>query len=286
MIDFKKLVTAGVHFGHSVSRWSPKMKPYIWGQKNQVHLIDVSKTAHQLEKAAKFLEGVTAEGKTILWVGTKKPAQAIIQQAGAELGQPFVYHRWIGGTLSNKDQVRKSVTKLMHLEDVIEKTEKSSPEKAAFYTKKEINVFQKSVDRLKKNVGGISTLTWPVGAVVLIDVRKERSALREANRMGIPVVALVDTNCDPEMVDYVIPGNDDAPRAIEVIVDYLKAGAAKGLQAAQNKKAEEKAEAVKARAAKDASVKAAGKDTSAKVAAKAPKAEEVAEIAAEAEDVE
>lgn len=272
MVDFKRLVTAGVHFGHSVSRWCPKMKPYIWGQKNQVHLIDVSKTAQQLERASKFLEQVAAEGKTILWVGTKKPAQAIITQAGLELGQPYVSHRWIGGTLSNNAQVKKSVTKLLHLEDVIEKSERVNPEKAGFYTKKEINVFQKLVDRLKKNVGGISNLAWPVGAVVLVDVRKERSALREAARMNIPVVALVDTNCDPEMVDYVIPGNDDAPRAIEVIIEYLKAGAVKGVEAGKTKKAEERAEVekerAKARAVKEAAQKEAGVDTSAKVAAK------------------
>ena len=192
------------------------MDPYIWGSKNNVSLIDVSKTAYQLEKAAKFLESIAAEGKTILWVGTKKPAQDVISSVATALNMPSVTHRWIGGTLSNYSQVTKSRTKLLHYEDVLAKAEKYP-----FYTKKEFNVIQKAVERLKKNVGGIRSLTWPVAAIVLVDILKERSALKEAARMGVPVVALVDTNADPSLVDYVIPGNDDAPRAIKLVVDYL-----------------------------------------------------------------
>lgn len=231
MIDFRSLIKAGVHFGHQTSRWSPKMAAYIWGHKNNVHLIDVSKTAHQLEKAAKFLESVAAEGKTILFVGTKKAAQEVVATAATNLNMPYVSHRWIGGTLSNYYQVKKSVTKLMHLEDVITKTERSS----SFYTKKEMGVFQKMVDRLRKNVGGISNVTWPLGAIVLVDVRKESSALREAAAVGVPVVALVDTNGDPSLVDYVIPGNDDAPRAIKVIIDYLAQAVERGKEIAATK---------------------------------------------------
>ena len=227
-VDFEALVKAGVHFGHQTARWHPKMAPYIWGYKSNVHLIDVSKTAAQLEKASKFLEGVVAEGKSILWIGTKKPAQEIIQSVATGLNMPYVNHRWIGGTLSNYGQVKKSITKLLHYEDIIAKSEKYP-----HYTKKEFNVFQKMVNRLEKNVGGIRTLQWPVGAVVLVDVTKERSALREAVAVGVPVVALVDTNGDPSLVDYVIPANDDAPRAIKVVIDYLVAAAQKGKEAAK-----------------------------------------------------
>jgi len=234
MIDFKSLVKAGVHFGHQTARWCPKMAPYIWGFKNNVHLIDVSKTAVQLEKASKFLEGVAAEGKQILWVGTKKPAQKIIAEVAQQLNSPYVDQRWVGGTLSNFGQVKKSVTKLLHLEDVIVKSEKNP-----YYTKKELNTYKKMVDRLKKNIGGIKALNWPIGAIVLIDVRKEQSALKEAAALGIPVVALVDTNGDPSLVDYVIPGNDDVPRAIKIIVDYLGQAVATGLKAGAERSAQE-----------------------------------------------
>lgn len=227
-VDFKELVKAGVHFGHQTSRWCPKMAPYIWGYKNNVHLIDVSKTAYQLEQAAKFLEGIAAEGKSILWVGTKKPAQAIMQAVATKLEMPFVNHRWVGGTLSNRPQVRKSVTKLLHYEDILSKSEKFP-----LYTKKEFNVFQKIAGRLEKNVGGIRNLHWPLGALVVVDVSKERSAIKEAASVGVPVVAIVDTNGDPSMVNYVIPGNDDAPRAIKVVIDYLSEAVEAGIASAK-----------------------------------------------------
>jgi small subunit ribosomal protein S2 len=227
MIDFRKLVEAGVHFGHQRSRKCPKMDPFVWGVKNDTLLIDVSKTAFCLEKAAQFLENAAAEGKTILWVGTKKPAQEIIHTVAVRLKMPYVNHRWVGGTLSNYGQVKKSITKMLHLEDVVAKSEQYP-----HYTKKELNLFQKQIARLQKNVGGIRSLTWPVGALILVDVTKERSALKEAVAMGVPVVALVDTNADPSLVDYVIPANDDAPRSIKLIVDYLAEAVARGKERA------------------------------------------------------
>ena len=230
MIDFQKLVKAGVHFGHQTSRWNPKMAPYIWGFKNKVHLIDVSKTAYQLEKAALFLESVASEGKTVLWVGSKKSAQEAIERIGKETGMPYVKNRWIGGTLSNFGQVKKAVTKLLHYEDILSKTEQFP-----HYTKKEFNVFKKTAERLEKSVGGIRTLKWPVGAIVIIDVGKECSALKEANVMGIPVVALVDTNCDPSLVDFVIPGNDDAVPPIDLIGQHLADAVNRGKLAAKNR---------------------------------------------------
>ncbi len=222
MIDLKSLVKAGVHFGHQSSRWCPRMAGYIWGQKNGVHLIDISKTAIQLERAAKFLENTIKEGKTVLWIGTKKPAQLTVREAADVAGMPFVTHRWIGGTLTNRSQVQKSVTKFLHLGDVLKKTDR------VHYTKKELNSFQKRVDRLEKNIGGIVKMKWPVGALVVVDVRKEQSAVKEARSMNIPVVALVDTNSDPLGIDYVIPANDDAPRSIKILVDYLAQAALRG----------------------------------------------------------
>lgn len=267
MIDFKELVKCGVHFGHQKSRWCPLMAPYIWGHKNRIHLINISKTAQQLEKASRFLKGVAEKGQTILWVGTKKPAQEVIKDTAKRVGMPSVSHRWIGGTLSNHAQVKKSITKLLHYEDVIGRASK-----ADHYTKKELNMFQKLVDRLEKNIGGIRNLSYPIGAVVIVDVRKERSALKEAHRMGIPVVALVDTNSDPSMVDYVIPGNDDAPRAINLIVNYLGDSAEDGVKIAKKKKEEER----ERRKAEAAAKLAESKRKAVAAAAAAPKKAEKA----------
>jgi len=235
-MDFRKLVKVGAHFGHIKSRFNPKMQPYIWGIKNNVHLIDVSKTAVLIEQAASFLKSVAAEGKPVLWIGTKKAAKDVIKSVSKNLDMPYVSHRWIGGTLSNFSQVKKSVTKLLHYEDVLAKSEKFP-----HYTKKELNVISKLVDRLKNNIGGIRGLKWPIGAVVLVDVYKEMSALKEAATVGIPVVALVDTNGDPSLVDYVIPANDDSSRSIELIVNYLAESVQEGKQVAQKAQAAKKA---------------------------------------------
>lgn len=233
MIELKKLIAVGAHFGHQTSRWCPKMERYIWGQKNSVHLIDVSKTAQEMEKAAQFLKDVAAQGKNILWIGTKKAAQDAMRSSAIDLNMPYVTHRWVGGTLSNYTQVRKSVTKLLHFEDIINKSDKFP-----HYTKKELNVFGKIVDRLKKNVGGIKNLAWPLGAIVVVDVTKERSAIKEAATMGIPVVAIVDTNGDPSNIDFVIPANDDAPRVVKLIIEYLSGSVAQGKELAKQKSAE------------------------------------------------
>lgn len=223
MIEFRDLIQAGLHFGHQKSRWCPKMAPYIWGHRNGVHLIDVSKIAFNLEKASKFLEEVAARGETILWVGTKKSAKSMIESIGQNLNMPYVSHRWVGGTITNFYQVKKAVTKYLHLQDIVSKADETS------YTKKECVMFQKSADRLKKTVGGLIDLKMPVGAIVLIDVKKETTALLESVAAGVPVVALVDSNASPDGVDFVIPGNDDSPKAIKFVLDYLAAGAARGI---------------------------------------------------------
>lgn len=215
MIDLKKLIEAGVHFGHQTWRWCPKMKPYIWGSKNSIHLIDVSKTAVQMEKAAQALEQIAAEGKPILWVGTKKAAQKPVLDVAQRLQCPYVTHRWIGGTLTNFPQVKKSVTKLLHYEDILSKANEH------FYTKKELGLLQKMAERHRKNVGGITKLTWPIGAVVVVDVKKEHTAVKEAVAAGVPVIGIVDTNSDPSLIQYVIPANDDIVRSINIILGYL-----------------------------------------------------------------
>jgi len=245
----QNLINAGVHFGHPTTRWNPKMSIYIWGQKDNIHLINVLKTAIQLEKAMKFLEQVTAEGKPILWVGTKKPAQNIVKSTAESFSHPYVTHRWIGGTLNNFSQVKKSVTKLLHLEDVLEKSEELD------YTKKELSKFQKLVEKLKKNVGGITKLTLPIGALVVVDARKEQAAIKEAAREGIPVVGIVDTNTDPSLVDYVIPANDDSAKSIKVIFEKLADAVAKGQEKAKELKAKQEEEKKKAQAEKAKSKK-------------------------------
>lgn len=229
MVDLKLLIKNGVQWGHQTPRWNPKMRRFIWGIKGGVHLINVEETAKGLDRAGKFLEDIAAQGKQILWVGTKNSASDAIQAAAEQSGSPYVRNRWIGGTLTNFSQVKKSVTKLLHHEDIISKIDKYN------YTKKECGVFQKIIDRLESNVGGIRNLVWPVGALVVVDVKKEAVAIKEAKAMGVPVVALVDTNSDPSGIDFVIPGNDDVARAVKVVVDELAVAAARGAARADKK---------------------------------------------------
>lgn len=222
MIELKTLVEAGVHFGHQKTKWCPKMKPFIWGHRKGIHIIDVSKTANALTKAGKFLESLAESNKQILWVGTKPAAKEIVQAAAVGLNDPYISNRWVGGMLTNYSQVKKSVTKFLHYQDILTRA-------AEFpYTKKELNIIQKSVERLRSTIGGIVKLSWPVGAIVVIDVKREATAIKEAMQAGIPVVALVDTNCDPSGIQYIIPGNDDSPKSIKVIVDYLAQSIAEG----------------------------------------------------------
>jgi small subunit ribosomal protein S2 len=225
MIDLLLLIKNGVQFGHQTSRWCPKMAPYIWGFKNGIHLIDVSKTAHQLELAAQFLKGIAAQGRSILFVGTKKAAQGSVKKVAQELKLPYVAHRWVGGTFTNYRQVRKAIAKMIDSEEVLKRTDSIN------YTKKELNLLKKRTMRLENIVGGIRDLSWPVGAVVVVDVKKENVVIKEARASGIPIVALVDTNCDPSFIDYVIPANDDAPRSVEVLLDYLQNAIAEGQKA-------------------------------------------------------
>jgi len=229
MIDLKQLIDAGVHFGHKTSRWSPKMAGYIWGSRNGVHLIDVSKTAYLLQRAGERLFEIAKNGGQILLVGTKKSASAIVKKAALELTMPCVVDRWIGGTLTNSEQVKKAVTRLLHLRDVMSKSD-------LHVGKKELSMLTKEVARLERNVGGIIDLSYPPAAMVIVDAKKELSAIREASYIGIPVIGLVDTNTNPEGVTHVIPGNDDSPRAVACIVTYLSEQIAKGVAEYQKNK--------------------------------------------------
>ncbi len=272
MVDIKELLKAGIHFGHRTSRWSPKMKPYIWGAKNKIHLLDISKTAFFLDRATKFLTQVAGKGGSVLWVGTKRAARIAIEATANKLDHPYVIHRWIGGTLSNFSQVKKAMTRLLHLRDIIAKAEKDG----SHYTKKELSMLTKELARLEKNVGGILNLSYPPAAVVVVDALKERAGVHEALRLGIPVVAMVDTNTDPSNINFVIPSNDDAPRSIECILGHLSAAVESGnKEFAKRKEAEKEAAAAKKTEA-DAKAKEATKPVEAKAIEKkaaAPKAE-------------
>lgn len=213
-LDLRQMLKAGVHFGHRTSRWSPKMRPFIWGARNKVHLFDVSKTAFLLERAGSFLKDLASNGKNFLWVGTKRAAQDTIKKAATDLNMQYCVHRWIGGTLSNYDEVKKAVRRYLHLKDVIKKP-------LIHYKKKELVALHKEIERLEKNIGGIVGLDFPPAAVILVDAKKEATAVKEAARLGIPVIALVDTNTDPEGISHIIPANDDSPRSIEFVVNYL-----------------------------------------------------------------
>ncbi len=223
-IDLKKMLEAGVHFGHRTSRWSPKMKPFIWGAKNKIHLIDVSKTALLLERAGKFIKEITSIGGKVLFVGTKKAAQDIVLRVATETGMPFVIKRWVGGTLSNYEQVRKAVTRLLHMRDIVQKS-------TTHYKKKELSMIQKEIARLEKNVGGIINFDYPPAALIVVDAKKEVSAINEAMRMGIPVIALIDTNTDPIGITHIIPGNDDSPKAINFIMQHIESYVKEGVAA-------------------------------------------------------
>lgn len=260
-IDLQSMLKAGMHFGHKTSRWSPKMRPFIWGAKNKIHLIDISKTALLLERTGAVLKELAGQGGQFLFVGTKKPAQALIKSTAANLSMPYVINRWVGGTLSNFDQVKKAITRLLYLRDVMKKP-------SALYKKKELAMIQKDIARLEKNIGGIIDLEYPPAAVIIVDAKKERSAVKEAARLGIPVIAMVDTNTDPDGITLVIPSNDDSPKAISFVLSYLEECIKAGTELyAQNKKAELEAKRAAAEEAAKARKASAEKAVSSKVAA-------------------
>lgn len=237
-VDIKALLEAGVHFGHKTSRWHPKMAPYIHSKRQDSHIIDLTKTVEGLEKALPFLSEVVASGKQVLFVGTKRQAKEIIRAAAEEVKQPYVVERWLGGTLTNSNTVNAQIKHLKQLENRM-----ASGELSNRYSKLEVQRFQEEIESLNVRYGGIKDLNGKPGAVFVVDVINETNAIKEAKRLNIPVVALVDTNADPREVDYVIPANDDAIKGITLILDYVKQAVSEGL--AGRKKAEDTAPAAK-----------------------------------------
>lgn len=214
-IDLKKLLEAGVHFGHLTRRWNPKMRPYILMERNGIHLIDLKKTQSYLSEAAEAIAKVASEGKKILFVGTKPQARDVLRVEAERAGQPYVVERWLGGMLTNFVTIRKSVKRLQQ----IEKMEQDGTYDR--FIKKERLMISREKEKLTKVLAGVSTITRLPGAIFIVDTNKEHIAVSEAKRLGIPVFAMLDTNCDPDIVDYGIPANDDAIGSIEIITRAL-----------------------------------------------------------------
>jgi len=222
-VDIKQLLEAGVHFGHKTSRWHPKMAPYIHSKRQDNHIIDLTKTVAGLEEALPFLTKVAASGKSILFVATKKQTKDAVKAAAEALGQPYMTARWMGGSLTNVATVTKQIKKLQDLERRL-----ASGELEKKYNKLEVQRFQEEAEALELKYGGIKNLNGKPGALFLIDVIGDLNAIKEAKTIGVPVVALVDTNADPSIIDYVIPGNDDAIKGVKLILDYVSAAIAEG----------------------------------------------------------
>lgn len=217
-VDIKKLLEAGAHFGHKTSRWHPKMAPFIHSKRGGGHIIDLTKTVEGLEQALAFVEKTAGEGKQVLLVGTKRQAHDIIKELAETTGQPYVVERWLGGMLTNRNTIGGRVKYLKDLE-----TKMENGQLASKYNKLEVQRFQEEIDDMNHLYGGIKNLAARPGAVFVADIIHDINAVREARKLGIPVVALVDTNADPSLVDYPIPCNDDAIKAIQLVADYLKA---------------------------------------------------------------
>ena len=213
MSNVKELLDAGVHFGHQTRKWNPKMKEYIFEARNGIHIIDLVQTATQIDGAADFLKGVVAKGGKVLFVGTKKQAQSAIRDVAEATGQPCITERWLGGTLTNLKTVKQSLKKLNHIETMEEDGSITG------YVKQEQARFRRQKARLIKNLGGIRYMEGLPDAIFIIDLKREHNAVSEARKLKIPIVAIVDTNCDPEVVDYPIPGNDDAIRSVKLFLD-------------------------------------------------------------------
>lgn len=230
-VDIKKLLEAGAHFGHKTDRWHPKMAQYIHSKRGGTHIIDLVKTVENLEVALAFLTKTAASGKQVLLVGTKRQAQPIIKKTAVETGMPYVTERWLGGMLTNWNTIGGRVKYLQELENRM-----ASGELANKYNKLEVQRFQEEIDQMNVMYGGVKELNSRPGALFIVDIVSDINAVREAKKLGIPIVAIVDTNADPSQVTYPIPANDDAIKTIQLIVDYvqvaIQAGKAQGVKAA------------------------------------------------------
>ncbi|MEQ1903606.1 MAG: 30S ribosomal protein S2 [Pirellulaceae bacterium] len=230
----QELIDAGVHFGHRASRWNPKMRPYIYGRKNQIHIIDVRETVRGLLRAKKFVSQVVGDGSLVLFVGTKRQAGSIVQREAERCGMPFVGERWLGGCLTNFRTIRSRMGRFEELERI------RSTEEINKFSKKMQSSLAREYRKMHRNLNGIRTLNRMPQCLIIVDPSKEKNAIREARAMRIPTVALIDTNCDPDSVDLPIPGNDDGIRSIELIMSHLADAVLSGSKAvvAKNEGAE------------------------------------------------
>lgn len=224
VVAMKQLLEAGVHFGHQTRRWDPKMAEYIFQARNGIHIIDLQKTSKKIDEAYSFMKEQAEEGKTVLFVGTKKQAQECVKEAAEKCGMYYVDQRWLGGMLTNFGTIRNRIDRLNELETM--------QEDGTFdvLPKKEVILLKKEMEKLEKNLGGIKEMKELPGVMFIVDPKKERIGILEAKKLGIPVIGLIDTNCNPEDVDYAIPGNDDAIRAVKLITDVMANAVIEGRQ--------------------------------------------------------
>ena len=233
VVAMKQLLEAGVHFGHQTRRWDPRMAEYIFQARNDIHIIDLQKTSKKIDEAYEFLREQSEEGKTVLFVGTKKQAQDCMKEAAEKCGMYYVNQRWLGGMLTNFATIEKRIQRLNELEKM--------EEDGTFdvLPKKEVTLLKKEMDKLNKNLGGIKEMKEMPGVIFIVDPKKERNAILEARKLNIPTIGLIDTNCNPEDVDYVIPGNDDAIRAVKLIADCMANAVIEGRQGEAQEVSEE-----------------------------------------------
>ena len=236
VISMKQLLEAGVHFGHQTRRWNPKMAQYIFTERNGIYIIDLQKTVKKVEEAYKFTKEIAETGKPILFVGTKKQAQEAIKEEAERCGMFYVNERWLGGMLTNHKTIKTRIEKLRKLEKMEEEGTFNVP------PKKEVIKLRAEKEKLEKYLNGIKDMPELPGAIFVVDPRKENIAIQEAHRLGIPVIGIVDTNCDPEQLDFAIPGNDDAIRAVKLITGAMATAIIEGRQAIADEVAEEAAE--------------------------------------------
>ncbi len=245
-VDLTQLIEAGAHFGHLTRRWNPKMKPYIFMEKNGIHIIDLKKTQKYLTEAAEELGKMVSDGRKVLFVGTKKQAKNVIETEARRCGQNWVSERWLGGMLTNFSTIRKSVKRLSNIEK--QETDGTFDK----ITKKERLFLTREKDKLKKVLEGVESMGKLPGALFIVDIKKEAIAVQEAHRLNIPVFAIVDTNCDPDEVDYLVPANDDAVKTVEIITKYMADAVIEGDAKLKEKKAEENAEKERVKKEKEA----------------------------------
>lgn len=240
VVSMKQLLEAGVHFGHQTRRWNPKMAPYIFTERNGIYIIDLQKTVKKLEAAYLFVRDISAQGKEVLFVGTKKQASDSIREEATRAGAHYVNARWLGGMMTNFKTIQRRIQRLEQLHQMAEDGT------FALLPKKEVVKLNLEIERLEKFLGGIKNMKKLPGALFIVDPRKEKIAVAEAKKLNIPIVAIVDTNCDPDEVDYVIPGNDDAIRAVKLIAGTIANAIIEGRQGADDTAAEQEAAAAEA----------------------------------------